>query len=148
MADILQAGEAVVGQLHHKGHSLAPEEGPLERKRREDAYDNAEEVQPHHDQRRVVREEGNGKQAIDGELGRAAHERGEQDGHLAVALRGQGAAGHDARNRAAKANEHRHDAAARKADAPEQFIHYEGHAGHVAGIFQQRKEEEEGHDDG
>ena len=35
---ILQAGEAVVGQLHHKGHSLAPEEGPLERKRREDAY--------------------------------------------------------------------------------------------------------------
>ena len=96
----------------------------------------------------MLREEGRREQAVDGQLSRAAHKGGEQDGHFAVALRGQGAAGHDAGDGAAEADEHRHDAAPREADAPEKLIHHECHAGHVSGILQQREEEEQGHDDG
>ena len=96
----------------------------------------------------MLREEGRRKQAVDGQLGRAAHKGGEQDGHFAVALRGQGAAGHDAGDGAAEADEHWHDAPPREADAAEKLIHHECHAGHVSGILQQREEEEQGHDDG
>ena len=83
---------------------------------------NAEEIEADHHQSRVLREEGRRKQAVDGQLGRAAHKGGEQDGHFAVALRGQGAAGHDAGDGAAEADEHWHDAAPREADAAEKLI--------------------------
>ena len=63
-------------------------------------------------------------------------------------VRGQRAACHDAGHRAAEADEHGHDAAARKTDAPQQLVHHKGHARHIAAILQQGKEEEQGHDDG
>ena len=93
-------------------------------------------------------EEGRRKQAVNGQLCRAAHERRKQNGHFAVALRGQGAACHHAGHGAAKADEHGHDAAAGKADAAQQLIHHKGHTRHVAGILQHGEEEEQHHDDG
>ncbi len=107
-----------------------------------------QQIQPHHDEARILREERRCEQAVDGQLGRAAHERRQQDGHFPVPLAGQGAGGHHRRDGAAKADEHGHDAAARQADAPQQLVHHEGHAGHVAAVLHQGQEEEQRHDDG
>ena len=71
-----------------------------------DSHKDAQEIQAHHDQCGILREEGHRKQAVDRELGRAAHKWREQDGHFAVPLRGQRAACHHTGDRAAKADEH------------------------------------------
>ena len=47
----------------------------------------------------------------------------------------------------AEADEHRHDGLAGQADAPQQLVHHERHARHIAGVFQNRQEEKERHDD-
>ena len=46
-------------------------------------------------------------------------------------------------NGAAEADEHRHDGLAGQADAPQQLVHHERHARHIAGVFQNRQEEKQ-----
>ena len=96
----------------------------------------------------MVREEGGGEHTVDGDLGGAAHEGRQQDGHAAVPLRRQGPGGHDGGHRAAEAHQHGHDAPAGETDLPQQLVHDEGHPGHVAGVLQNGEEEEQHHDDG
>ena len=91
--------------------------------------------------------EGGGEKAIDWHLGAAAHKRRKQDGHLAVALRRQGAAGHDRRHAAAEADEKRHDAATGQADLAQELVHDEGDTSHVAAVLEQREKEKQRDDD-
>ena len=63
-------------------------------------------------------------------------------------LGGQGARGHDGRHRAAKAHKHGDKAPARKADLSQQLVHHKGNAGHVAGVLEDRQQDEQRHDDG
>ena len=96
----------------------------------------------------MVGEEGGGEHGVDGQLGRAAHEGGQQNGHPPVPLAGEGAGGHDGGHAAPEADEHGHETAAGKADLAQKLIHHEGHPGHVARVLQDGQEEEQGHDDG
>ena len=75
------------------------------------------------------------EEGVDRDLGRAAHVRREENGHLAVTVGRDGACCHDGGHRAAKADEHRHDAAPGKPDAAQGLVHNERHARHVAGIL-------------
>ena len=145
--DALGGREAVVGQLHDEGDGLAAVDSAAHDQRADDAHHHAANVQRDHHQRPVVREESHGEDRVDRDLGRAAHEGGEQDGHLAVALGREGAGGHDGRHRAAEADQHRNEATPGEADFAQQLIHDEGDAGHVAGVLENGQEEEEHHND-
>ena len=107
----LESGHAVIRQLHDKRHGLAAEGRLVHDERREDADEDAEDIQAQHDERAVAREKRRGEKGVDRDLRRTAHIRREQDGHLPVAVGRDGARGHDGRHRAAEADEHRHDAA-------------------------------------
>lgn len=89
-----------------------------------------------------MREEGGDEHTVDGELGAAAHERCEHDGHFAVALTGEGARGHDCRHAAAEADDHRNEGGTGEADFTQHLIHNEGNTRHVTAVLQHRKEEE------
>ena len=95
-----------------------------------------------------MREKCGGEERVNGNFGRAAHKGRKQNGHRPVALGRERPCGHDGGHRAAEANEHRHDGLAGKADLPEQLIHHERHAGHIAGVFENGQEEEQCHNDG
>ena len=112
------------------------------------AHHNADEVHAHHDHGGLSREEGAGKEGIDGNLGCAGHEGDEHDGESAVALAGQNAAGHYAGHGASEADEQRHDATARETHLAQQLVHDKGNAGHVAAVLQHAEEEEQGDDHG
>ena len=88
-------GEAVVGQLHDEGHGVALVDCGAQHLGRHDAHQDTQDVQPDHHQGGMIREKGGGKHAVDGDLGRAAHEGRQQDGHPSVPLRGQCPGGHD-----------------------------------------------------
>ena len=145
---VLGPGEPVVGQLHDKGHRFAPEGRPFHQESHQDPQRDSQHIQPNHHQSAPPREEGGCEKAVDGELGRAAHEGRQQDCHLPVPLRGQRPRGHDPRHRAAEANQHGHDAAARETNLAQQLVHDEGHSGDITAVLQKREEEEQGHDDG
>ena len=85
---------------------------------------------------------------IDGQLGGTAHEGRQQDGHFPVPVAGKRARGHDGRNAAPEPDEHGHKAAPGKADLAQQLVHNKSHARHVAGIFQNGKEEKQCYDNG
>ena len=146
--NVLRARHAVVREFHHEGHGFALEEGLSHRKAEENRRENPEEVERHHDRGARSGEEGGRKEAVDRKLRRTAHEGREQNRHLAVALGGEGAARHHARDRAAEADEHRNDASARKPDLAQKRIHHERDAGHVAAVFQKGEKEKERHDRG
>ena len=121
----------------------------LEHQRKQDPAQDPKEVKSHHDRRpQCPWEKGRGEQSVDGQLGRAGHKGGEQNGHTAVPLTGESAGGHDGRHRTAEPDQHRHKAAARQADPPQQLVHDKGHPRHVAGVFQDGQEEEQGDDGG
>ena len=147
LQDAARAGQAVVGQLHHEGDGLSLEDGPLEQQGRQDAADDAEQIEARHYEAALPREEGTDEEGVDRQLGRAAHKGGQENGHPAIPFTGQGPGGHDSRDRTAEADQHRHDAPPREADLPQELIHEEGHAGDIAAVLQDRKEEEHGHDD-
>ena len=149
LAHALGAGQAVVGQLHDKGHGLPGKGGVLEDQGVDHAAENAQGVQPNHRHRLPgPGEEGGDQHGINRQLGRAAHEGGQQNGHLPVPLAGERPGGHDRRNGTAEANEHGHEAAARKAQLPKRPVHDEGHTGHIARILQNGQEEEQRHNGG
>ena len=95
-----------------------------------------------------MREKRRRKEGVNGHFRRAAHEGREQYRHTSVAFRGERTSRHDRRDRAAETDQKRHDAAAGKPDFPEQFVHHESDACHVAAVFQQRQKEKEHGDDG
>ena len=144
----LEAGHAVVGQLHHKGHRLAAEDRFIHDQSGDDANQNAQHIQRDHHQRAVLGKKRGGEEGVNRDLGRTAHVGRQQDGHLAVAVGGYCAGGHDGRHRAAKANQHGHDAAARQADLAQRLVHHKGHARHIARILQNGQEEKQRYDDG
>ena len=145
---IFRAGHTVIGQLHHERNGFSLEQGVFGDQRREDPHGDAGEVQRQHNEAAVIREEDRGEKAVNGQFRRTAHKGGEHNGHLAVPLRRQCAAGHDSRDGTAETDEHRHDASSRKTDLAEEFIHDEGHPSHVAAVFQQGEEEKQRNDDG
>lgn len=65
---------------------------------RHDADEDAEKIKGDHHQGAVLREKCRRKKGVDGDFGRAAHVRGEENGHFAVAIGGDGAGGHDGRH--------------------------------------------------
>lgn len=93
-----------------------------------------------------MREEGGDEHTVDRQLGAAAHERCEHDGHFAVALTGEGARGHDGRYAAAEADDHRNEGGTGETDFTQHLIHNEGDTRHVTTVLQHRKEEEQGDD--
>ena len=102
---VLGAGEPVVGQLHDEGGRLAFEQGPLIKVSDQDRHKHAQKVQARHDEAALAGEEGADEEGVDGELGGAAHEGGQQDRHLPIPLAGQGSGGHDRGDRAAEAHQ-------------------------------------------
>ena len=146
-AHVLRAGHAVIRQLHHERHRFAAKCRAPQQERRENPDENAGEIKPDHHERRLLREKRLGKKGVNRQLRRAAHERRQEDRHLAVALGGQRTARHNARHRAAEADQHRHDAAAREADLAQQLIHHKRDARHVAAVLEHREKEKQCDDD-
>ena len=95
----------------------------------------------------MLREECCGKKGVDRQLCGTAHKRGQQNGHFTVTFRWKSTACHNARNGTAKADKHRHDAAAGKTDLSQQLIHNKGYSCHISAVFQQRQEEEQCNND-
>ena len=144
----LDAGETIVGKLHDKGDGLTLERGVVEDHRNDHTNDDAQHIERDHRGNRRIGEERRAKQTVDRQLCGAAHEGREHDRHLAVVLGRKGARRHDRRNAAAKAHEHRHEAAPGQAKATQELIHNEGHACHIARVLENREQEEQDHDDG
>lgn len=144
--DVARRRQAVGRQLHDKGDRLAAEHQAVEQKAGENSNADTGEVERKHDKNATVREEGGNEHTVDGELGAAAHERCEHDGHFAVALTGEGARGHDCRHAAAEADNHRHEGGTGETDFTQHLIHNEGDTRHVTTVLQHRKEEEQGDD--
>lgn len=89
--DVARRRQTVGRQLHDKGDRLAAEHQAVEQKAGENSNADTGEVERKHDQATVMREEGGDEHTVDRQLGAAAHERCEHDGHFAVALTGEGA---------------------------------------------------------
>ena len=145
--DILRSRHPVVREFHDEGHRLAFVHRLAGDDREEDAEDDAEEVQERHDDGAFPREEGGGEEGIDRDLRAAAHERGHEDSDLPVPFRRQRAGSHDTGHGTAEAHQHGDDRASGEADPPERAVHDEGDTRHVAGILQDRQEEEQQTDD-
>ena len=105
--NVARRRQTVGRQLHDEGNRLAAEHQAVEQKAGDNSYADTGEVERKHDQATIMREEGGDEHTVDRQLGAAAHERCEHDGHFAVALTGEGARGHDGRYAAAEADDHR-----------------------------------------
>lgn len=140
--DVARRRQTVGRQLHDKGDRLATEHQAVEQKAGENSNADTGEVERKHDQATVMREEGGDEHTVDGQLGAAAHERCEHDGHFAVALTGEGARCHNCRHAAAEADNHRHKGRTGEADFAQHLIHNEGDTRHVTAVLEHRKEEE------
>ena len=126
---------AVGGELHDKGNRISLELCAFQHKGSENAAEDAKKVQPNHHIRGVLWEKGGREHAVDGKLGAARHKGDQHDGHVSIPLGRKRACGQNGRHRAAKAQQHGHKAAPRKADAPQRFIHDKGDARHIAAIL-------------
>ena len=144
--DVARRRQTVGRQLHNEGNRLAAEHQAVEQKAGENSYADTGEVERKHDQTAVMREEGGDEHTVDRQLGAAAHERCEHDGHFAVALTGEGARGHDGRHAAAEADDHRYEGRTGETDFTQHLIHNKGNTRHVTAVLEHRKEEEQGND--
>ena len=115
MAHIGCSRHPVVGKFHHKGHGLSLKGGLFKDQCHEDPHEDPKHIKPDHHQSLVLREKGLCKEGVDRKLGRTAHKRRQENGHLPVPLRRKGPAGHDSRHRAAEAHQHGDDAPSGKA---------------------------------
>ena len=131
------------GQLHNERSRVACEHLRL---LQHDAGDNdggsAEEVGARSDPPCTV-EQSRGDHGDDRELCAAGDERRRHDGHLAVSVIFNGTGGHDARNAAAGADEHRDEGLAGQAELAEDTVHHECDTGHVAAGFEEGQEDEQ-----
>ena len=82
-------------------------------------------------------------QRVDRQPRRATHERGNQNGGQSRPRILDGPRGEDTRNGAGIAGEHGHETFPVESAPAEHFIHEEGAARHVAGVFEQGDEEKE-----
>jgi hypothetical protein len=144
LGDIFRAGQPVVRKLHDKGDSLSLEYRILGNPRHQNADQNAQCVEADHDNLPCVfREKGGDKEAVNRIFCGAAHKRSQHDRHFPVTLRGKRARSHNARHGASEADQHGHNGSSGKADSPEKLVHDKGNPCHIAGILQQREEEEQ-----
>lgn len=134
--DVAHRRQTVGRQLHDKGDRLATEHQAVEQKAGENSNADTGEVERKHDQAAAVRKEGGNEHTVDGQLGAAAHERCEHDGHFAVALTGEGARGHDCRHAAAEADDHRYEGGTGEADFTQHLIHNKGDTRHVTAVLE------------
>ena len=141
-------GHAIGGELHDEGHGLAAEDEAIQKCAGQNGDNHAQKIDGKHHERSRGGEEGADEDAVDGELGAAAHEGREHDGHFAVTLARQRPRRHDGGHAATKADDERDKGGAGKANLAQQLVHHEGDARHVAAVLQQRKEEEERHNRG
>ena len=144
---VARARQPVVRKFHHKRNRFALKHGLLVKEGDQNPDDDGQHVQADHNQRLVAGKERVDKKRVDRQLCGAAHERRQQNGHLAVTFARQGTRRHDGGNRASEADQQRDDAAAGQAEFSQKFVHDEGHPGNVAAVFQHGKEEEHRHDD-
>ena len=136
MEHVFRAGGVVLGQLHHEGGGIAGKHfGLFQDDTRNNDGGHADKVGGHGHQAAAV-EERSGEEGDNGHLRAAGDKAGGHDGHAAVALIFNGTGGHDAGDAAARADQHRDEALARKAELPEDPVHDESDAGHVAHILQ------------
>ena len=149
---VAQPRQPVGRQFHDHHGRRALEQRALEKPREAEGAQRAERIHEQHDaglrQHRhgVAGQQRGDHQQVDGEARRAAHERGDEDGHKPVLGILDGARGHNAGNRAGVGAEQRDEGFAVEANAAHQPIHDERGAGHVAGILQQPDEEKQNQD--
>ena len=143
---VFEARETIVWQFHNKRDSLALERRHFGYERDDYAYEYADKVHRNHDEPSIFAKERHGQEAVYRQFCRAAHKRREKYRHFAVACAGQRSRCHDARDCAAKAYQHWHDALAGQAYFAQDFVHDKRHARHIAAVFKHGQEEEQ-HDD-
>ena len=103
----LPGRQAVGRKLHDEGGLIDREEEAPHEPRRDDSQEDAQQVERHHHQPGIAREEGPGEQDVDRQPGAARHERRDEDGDQAAAAALDRPAGHDGRDVAAEAHDHR-----------------------------------------
>ena len=148
MANVFRRRHTIIRQLHNKGHGFALQHEFLQQERHKNSHDNTQNVEQRYHQARLLREKRLAQEHVDGQLCRTAHERRKDNGQLAVALRGKRARCHNAGHAAAETNEHGNNAAARKSQLTQRFVHNERHARQIAAIFKHGQEEEQHGNDG
>src|SRR5699024_7634887 len=92
--------------------------------------------------------ESTGKQGDDGDLRATGHEGGQHGGGPALPLVADGAAGHDAGDGTAGADDEGDDGLTGQANLFEDGVQHYGHAGHIAAVLQQGDEEVHDHHQG
>ena len=83
------------------------------------------------------------EEGVNRNLGRAAHERCQEDGAPTVVGGVEGACRHHSGHGAAEANEHGHDAVASETKLSQKTVADEGHTRHVAAVLQEAEEEKQ-----
>ena len=78
--------------------------------------------------------------------GRIVMPRGDTVLEAGDAFRRQCSACHDSRYRAAKTDQHRHNASPRKTDFTKKLIHDKGHPRHISAVLENRQKEKQRHD--
>ena len=144
--DIFQCGQAVRGQLQHKGGGLALEDNFFEDDARQDGEHQAGDVERKDHQTAISGEKGGGEQAVDRQPGRTGHKGHQHDRHAPVLFIFHGAGPHDGGHRAAEAHQHRDKGLAAQAKAPQQAVHDKGSPGHIAGVLQEGEKQEQNGD--
>ena len=144
-------GQPVARQLHGERQALAREQCAPEDRRGGQRRAGAQQVEPEQDEALQAerspdlagRYEGADQQRVDGQAGRAGHERGHEDRQQPVARRGQGAGGHDAGHRTSVRGQQRDERTSFEPDAGHRAVDHERGAGHVADVFEQVEHREQ-----
>ena len=139
--DVAHSGRVIGGQLHDKGGGLAGEHPKFLEHDAGDHHRGDADEEGGYRHPGAVAEDGSGKEGDDGDLGAAGDEAGGHDGHLPVPVLLDGPGGQDAGDAAAGGHQHGDEALAREAEAPEDPVHDEGDAGHVADVLQDAQQE-------
>ena len=142
---IPNGGQAVGGQLQHKGGGLPGEQGPFEEQPGGDAHQHPDDVQPEDHQSRPGTEKGGGDQSVDRQLGGAGHEGHQEDGHAPVLLVLHGPGAHDGGDRTAEAHEHGDEGLSAQPEPAQGPVHDKCRPGHIARVLQKgQKQEQQG----
>ncbi|KAF5031695.1 hypothetical protein DSECCO2_625090 [anaerobic digester metagenome] len=140
--------EPVGGHLHDEGRRFSPEDGAPEEFCRHDGDDDPENIEEEDHPSRPGLEECAGKEDVHGEPRAAGHERVDQDRYQPVFLTLDRPRGHDRGNVAPEPDQHRNERFPGQSESMQGPIHDERGTRQVAGILEDRKDQEEYEDVG
>ena len=136
-------GRHMVGrQFHDKGNTFSLEQGVPQQEPGEHRHQDADQVEGEDHILSLNREEGSGKERVDGKPCSAGHHRRHHRSQRSFTPVFEGTGRHHCGYGAAEPDHHRDHRLSRQPYCPHQPVHDEGRSRHIARIFEQGEAEE------